>query len=55
MSNTLEMINVVVAKGNIGEKQELVRKNAQYLESFIHNDREEEYQAYISTLEKEEV
>lgn len=56
MMNTFEMINAAVAKGNMGKKQDLIRKNAQYLESFKANNREKEYQAYVSSgveVEKE--
>lgn len=48
MMNALEMINAAVAKGN-ESKKELMRKNAQHLESFRNNDREKEYQAYVSS------
>lgn len=44
------MIRDTVAKGNVDKKQGLVRKNAQYLESFVTNNHEEEYQLYVSTL-----
>ena len=54
MMNALEMINAAVAKGNMGQKQELIRKNTQYLESFERNDREKEYQAYVSSAAEAE-
>ncbi|RUS50653.1 hypothetical protein QI30_19030 [Kurthia sp. 3B1D] len=54
MMNALEMINATVAKGNMGPKQDLLRKNAQYIESFERNNREEEYQAYVSSSKESE-
>ena len=54
MMNTLQMINTTVAKGNAEDKQVLMLKNAYYLKSFIRNNRENEYQEYVISLEEVE-
>lgn len=46
MTNTSDMLKQAVVRGNQSTKKDLVDKNAQHLESFKQNNREEEYQAY---------
>lgn len=50
--NSLKWIQDAVAKGNSDTKPKLIVENTHYLESFKRNDREKEYQAYISSVKE---
>lgn len=53
MLNTLEMINVAIARRN-EDKKDIESKHVHYLESFKSGNHEEEYQAYVSSRKEVE-